>query len=113
MSGERTERATPRRRQKAQQQGDRVRSRELTAAFGMLAGVLVLGSVAPHWASAWKGLGAQGLALGAPSVWHDDQVMQTALALRHVTVAALSPLLFLVLAVAGAVLLVAAAQGGG
>ena len=113
MSGERTERATPRRRQKAQQQGDRVRSRELTAAFGMLAGVLVLGGVAPHWTWMWKGLVTQVLALGAPSVWHDDQVMQTALALRHVAVAALSPLLFLVLAVAGAVLLVAVAQGGG
>ncbi|HTZ90393.1 MAG TPA: EscU/YscU/HrcU family type III secretion system export apparatus switch protein [Alloacidobacterium sp.] len=113
MSGERTERATPRRRQKAQQQGDRVRSRELTAAFGMLAGVLVLGGVASHWASMWSGLMTQVLALGSPSVWHDDQVMQTALALRHVALIALSPLLFLALAVAGAALLVAVAQGGG
>jgi flagellar biosynthetic protein FlhB len=113
MSGERTERATPRRRQKAQEQGDRVRSRELTAAFGMLAGVLVLGGVAPHWASMWKGLVTQVLALGSPSVWHDDQVMQTALALSDIAAAALSPLLFLVLAVAGVVLLVAVAQGGG
>jgi flagellar biosynthetic protein FlhB len=113
MSGERTERATPRRRQKAQQQGDRVRSRELTAAFGMLAGVLVLGGVASHWSSMWSGLMTQVLALGAPSVWHDDQVMQTALALRHVALIALSPLLLLALAVTGAAFLVSVAQGGG
>ncbi len=113
MSGERTERATPRRRQKAQQQGDRVRSRELTAAFGMLAGVLVLGAVAPRWASMWSGLLTQVLALGVPAVWHEDQVMQTALALRHVALIALSPLLFLVLAVVAAAFLVAVAQGGG
>ena len=113
MSGERTERATPRRRQKAQQQGDRVRSRELTAAFGMLAGVLVLGGVASHWSSMWSGLVTQVLALGFPSVWQDDQVMQTALALRHVALTALSPLLLVALAVTGAAFLVAVAQGGG
>lgn len=113
MSGERTERATPRRRQKAQQQGDRVRSRELTAAFGMLAGVLVLGGVATHWASLWNGLVTEMLALGSPAVWHEDQVMQTALALRHVVLVALSPLLLLALAVFGVTLLVAVAQGGG
>jgi flagellar biosynthesis protein FlhB len=113
MSGERTERATPRRRQKAQQQGDRVRSRELTAAFEMLAGVLVLGGIASHWSSMWSGLMTQVLALGAPSVWHDDQVMQTALALRHVALMALSPLLLLALIVTGAAFLVSVAQGGG
>src|SRR5262249_21453789 len=50
---------------------------------------------------------------GAPAVWHDDQVMQTALALRHAVFIALSPLLLLVLVVVGAVLLIAVAQGGG
>jgi len=113
MSGERTERATPRRRQKAQQQGDRVRSRELTAAFGMLAGVLVLGQTSPHWASMWSGLVTQTLALGSPAVWQRDQAIETALALRHVAVIVLSPLLVLALAVAGMALLVNVAQGGG
>jgi flagellar biosynthetic protein FlhB len=113
MSGERTEKATPRRRQKAQEQGDRVRSRELTAAFGMLAGVLVLGGTAPHWASMWGAIITQSMALGSPAVWHDDQVMQTALALRHVVMIALSPLVVLFLSVAGAALLVNIVQGGG
>jgi len=113
MSGERTERATPRRRQKAQQQGDRVRSRELTAACGMLAGVLILGILAPRWASMWSGLMTQMLALGSPAVWHEDQIMQTALTLRHAVLVVLSPLALLSLAVAASALLVAMAQGGG
>lgn len=113
MSGERTEKATPRRRQKAQEQGDRVRSRELTAACGTLTGVLVLGSVSPRWESAWNGLLAQTLALGSPAVWRDDQVMQTVLALRQAALIVLSPLLFVALAVAGAGWLAAMAQGGG
>jgi flagellar biosynthesis protein FlhB len=113
MSGERTERATPRRRQKAQQQGDRVRSRDLTTAFGMLAGVLVLGGASSHWASMWSGVVTQALALGSPAAWHDDKVIETALALRHIVLVALSPLLLLALAAAGAALLVSVAQGGG
>ncbi|QNI34154.1 EscU/YscU/HrcU family type III secretion system export apparatus switch protein [Alloacidobacterium dinghuense] len=113
MSGERTERATPRRRQKAQQQGDRVRSRELTAAFAMLAGVQVLGNISSHWASMWSGLMTQVLALGSPAVWQEDQAMQTALALRHLVLIAASPLLLLALAVSGVALFVVVAQGGG
>lgn len=113
MSGERTERATPRRRQKAQQQGDRVRSRELTAACGMLAGVLALGSAGAHWTGMWSGLLTKTLDLGSPSLWHDDQAMQTALALRHITLVVLSPLLIVALAICGAALLVGVAQGGG
>lgn len=113
MSGDRTEKATPRRRQKAQQQGDRVRSRELSAAVALLAGVWVLGSVAPHWISMWGGLMAQVLALGSPAVWHEDQIMQTALALRHAVLIVLAPLAILSLAVAATALFVSVAQGGG
>ena len=113
MSGERTERATPRRRQKAQEQGDRVHSRELTSSCAMLAGVFVLGTVAPHWASMWSAVMEQTLALGWPSVWHEDQSMQTVLALRHIVLIAIWPLIFLFLAVFTAALLVAVAQTGG
>ncbi len=113
MSGERTERATPRRRQRAQQQGDRVRSRELTAACGTLAGILVLGSAGARWTGMWKGLLTKMLDLGSPSLWHDDQMMQTALALRHVTLVVLSPLLVLALASCAAAFLAGIAQGGG
>lgn len=113
MSGERTEKATPRRRQKAQEQGDRVRSRELTAALGMLAGVLVLGAISRRWESAWSGLLTQMLALGSPAAWEDNQLMQTALALRQDALIVLSPLLLMALAVGGTGWLAAMAQGGG
>ncbi|MBS1803022.1 MAG: EscU/YscU/HrcU family type III secretion system export apparatus switch protein [Acidobacteria bacterium] len=43
MPGERTEQATPQRREKARRDGDTLRSRELSSAAGMLAGVLCLG----------------------------------------------------------------------
>lgn len=113
MSGDRTEKATPRRRQKAQQQGDRVRSRELSAAVALLSGVWVLGSVAPHWISMWDGLMSQTFALGSPAVWHEDQVMQTALALRHAVLIVLAPLAILSLAIVAATLFVSVVQGGG
>jgi flagellar biosynthetic protein FlhB len=79
----------------------------------MLAGVLVLGRTAPHWASMWGAIITQSMALGSPAVWRDDQVLQTTLALRHVILIALSPLVVLFLAVAGVALLVNVAQGGG
>ena len=53
MSGERTEKATPRKRQRAQEKGDRVRSRELVAASGTLAGVLALGQLTGRWSGSW------------------------------------------------------------
>ncbi|HEX3437219.1 MAG TPA: EscU/YscU/HrcU family type III secretion system export apparatus switch protein [Pseudacidobacterium sp.] len=113
MSGERTEQATPRRRQKAQEQGDRVRSRELTGACATLAGVLVLGSIASHWASMWSGAMATMLAAALPSRWNDDTYMQQALALRHIIVVSLLPLVLLCGAVVSAALVSAMAQGGG
>ena len=45
MPGERTEQATQHRREKAQKEGDVLHSRELSAAAGTLAGVLVLGAL--------------------------------------------------------------------
>jgi len=61
----------------------------------------------------WPAVLAETLALGSPAVWHEDQVMQTALALRHVVLIALWPLVLVFLSVAAAALLVAIAQGGG
>jgi len=47
MPGERTEQATQHRREQARKEGDILHSRELSAAAGTLAGVLVLGALAP------------------------------------------------------------------
>ena len=55
MSGERTEKASPRRKQKAEQDGDRPRSRELLSASALLAGSLTLGWAARTWLPVWKG----------------------------------------------------------
>jgi flagellar biosynthetic protein FlhB len=48
MPGERTEQATQHRREKAQKEGDVLHSRELSAAAGTLAGVLMLGALGTH-----------------------------------------------------------------
>jgi flagellar biosynthesis protein FlhB len=50
MSGDRTERASPRKRQKAAEKGDRVHSRELVSAAAMLCGALALGAMVARWA---------------------------------------------------------------
>jgi flagellar biosynthetic protein FlhB len=113
MSGERTEKATPRRRQQAQEKGDRVRSRELAAASGTIAGVLALGRLTERWSGYWAAVYQTFLDLGMPATWQEDRAQQTVLAIRHAAVDALSPLLMLFAAVTGASLLVSVAQGGG
>jgi flagellar biosynthesis protein FlhB len=51
-----TEQATPRRRQKAREQGQVARSRDLVAGVGTMAGVLLLSWQAPVFAAGWRGL---------------------------------------------------------
>lgn len=50
-----TEKATPRRRQKAREQGQVVRSRDLVAGLGAMAAVLVLAWQLPGFAGEWRG----------------------------------------------------------
>lgn len=113
MSSERTEKATPRRRQKARQQGDVVLSREATAACAMLAGVVALGMAAPHWVSLWSGTMTQMLASAMPGVWEKEGAMRQAFALRHLLAISLSPLLLLFGASATGALVAGVAQSGG
>jgi flagellar biosynthetic protein FlhB len=51
-----TERATPRRRQKAREQGQVVRSRDLVAALGALSAIMLLSWQLPAFTSDWRGL---------------------------------------------------------
>ncbi|HEX3472676.1 MAG TPA: EscU/YscU/HrcU family type III secretion system export apparatus switch protein [Silvibacterium sp.] len=113
MSEARTERATPRKRQKASEKGDRIRSRELVAATGMVAGVLALGQILKSWASEWSCAYQTFLGLGAATAWQDDRMASTVLGIRHAMVVMLSPLMLLFASVAGTALLVSIAQGGG
>jgi len=51
-----TERATPRRRQKAREQGQVARSRDLVAGLGTITAIAVLGWQMPRFTAAWRGL---------------------------------------------------------
>jgi len=113
MPGDRTEKATPRQRQKAAERGDRARSRDLMNGAAMLAGTLALGSVARKWIADWSAAYRASLLLGQPGVWERAPVEQTAAALRGMLLAALAPVgVILAAAVAGA-LVAGLAQGGG
>ncbi|MFZ0663281.1 MAG: EscU/YscU/HrcU family type III secretion system export apparatus switch protein [Acidobacteriaceae bacterium] len=113
MSEDRTEKATPRKRQQAQEKGDRVHSRELIGASGTLAGVLALGQLTEKWSGSWAAVYQTFLGLGMPQAWTDDRAPQTMMAMRHAMAVLLSPLLLLFAFVAGAALLASFAQGGG
>ncbi len=73
MSGERTEQATPQRRKKAAEQGDSVRSRELTSAVAFLAGLTLVGSAAPMWSLCWKQLYSRTLDLDLTTLDSPDR----------------------------------------
>jgi len=91
MPGERTEQATPHRREKARQEGDILHSRELSAAAGTLAGVLALGSLGGRTLDAWRSAFAAFLALGAPGRWEPATLQPTLAAVRRLALAALAP----------------------
>jgi flagellar biosynthetic protein FlhB len=55
-SGDKSEQPTQRRRQKAREKGQVVRSRELTAALALAAALATLSWSVPHWIGAWRGL---------------------------------------------------------
>jgi flagellar biosynthetic protein FlhB len=113
MPDDRTEKATPRQRQKAAERGDRARSRDLMSGAAMLAGTLALGGVAEKWIAGWSAAYRASLLLGQPAVWERATAQQTAVALRRVLLTALGPVgLILAVALAGA-LAAGLAQGGG
>ena len=113
MSGERTERATPHKRQKASEKGDRVRSRELVSASAMMAGVLTLGKILVSSAKRWSSSYQAFLALGTSATWSTDRMEGIVTGIRQAALTMLAPLLLLPGAVVGTALLVSMAQGGG
>ena len=113
MPGDRTEKATPRQRQKAAERGDRARSRDLMGAAAMLAGVFAMGGAAPKWVVDWARAYRSLLLLGQPALWDRMPVEKTAIALRQVMMTALQPLLLVMGAALAAALAAGIAQGGG
>jgi flagellar biosynthetic protein FlhB len=109
MSSDRTEKASPRRRQKAEDDGDRPRSRELLSAAALLAGSLMLSSAARSWIPRWKALYQQSLGLMAQRQSGDA----LSLSIRNLLVAGATPCLFVMVAAVGGCLAVAMAQNRG
>ncbi|MGB6783747.1 MAG: EscU/YscU/HrcU family type III secretion system export apparatus switch protein, partial [Terracidiphilus sp.] len=92
MPGDRTEQATQHRRDKARKEGDLLHSRELTAAAGMLAGVLTLAVTGSQSLVAWRGVFASFLDLGRARHWEPVEVAGTMLALRGLSLEVLEPM---------------------
>jgi flagellar biosynthesis protein FlhB len=113
VPGDRTEQATPHRREKARKDGDILHSRELTSAAGTLAGALVLGSMGARSLESWQGAFAGFLALGASGRWDSDELGPTLAAIRRLAVLTLEPAGIVVACVAAAALGVGVFQTGG
>lgn len=113
MAGERTEQASPQRREKARREGDILHSRELTAASGTLAGVLLLGWALPHFLDRWLTALSGFLSYGAASAWEPETVDATMRTLLQLAMAVLFPVGLVAAAVAAAALGVGVLQTGG
>jgi flagellar biosynthetic protein FlhB len=113
MAGDRTEQATQHRRDKARKEGDILHSKELSAAAGVLAGVMVLGALGSHVLIAWKDTFAGFLELGGAKHWEPSEIQPTLFALRRLTFLILGPSVAVMGAVAVAALGVGVLQTGG
>jgi flagellar biosynthetic protein FlhB len=113
MPGDRTEKASPRARQKAAERGDRARSRDLMAGAAMLAGVVVLGAVGQKWVTGWAHAYQGLLALGQPTFWERATAEETAVAIRGILLQALEPLAIMFAASLAGAVAAGVLQGGG
>ncbi|MGA2499254.1 MAG: EscU/YscU/HrcU family type III secretion system export apparatus switch protein [Tepidisphaeraceae bacterium] len=113
MAGDRTEQATQHRREKARKDGDILHSKELSAAAGTLAGVMVLGALGSHILVAWRGTFIAFLDLGAPRHWEPETIAPTMDALRRLALMIVGPAGVVMAVVAMTALGVGVVQTGG
>ncbi len=113
MAGERTEKATQHRREKARREGDILYSRELTAAAGTLAGVIALGELGGRTMEAWRSTFVAFLALGAPGHWEPTTLAPTLAAIRRLNMLVLAPPAVAMGLMAAAALVAGVLQTGG
>ncbi len=113
MPGERSEQATQHRREKARKEGDLLHSRELSAAAGTLAGVMVLGALGSRLLIVWRGTFAAFLDLGSAARWEPAEIEPTLAAIRRLALEFLGPPALMMAAVAAAALGVGMVQTGG
>src|ERR1035437_7098256 len=113
MAGERTEQATQHRREQARKDGDILHSKELSAAAGTLAGVMVLGMIGSRTLLSWRSTFAAFLALGYLAHWEPSEIQPTLFALRRLSLSILAPVGTVMAVVALAALGIAMLQTGG
>jgi flagellar biosynthesis protein FlhB len=113
MPGEKTESATQHRRDQARKEGDILHSRELTAAAGGLAGVMMLGTLGSRILILWRGALVGFLDLGMPAHWEPATMMPTLYALRQLVIGILGPPAMVMFAVVASSLGIAVLQTGG
>lgn len=113
MSGERTEQATPRRREKARKEGDILHSREFSAAAGTLAGVMALAIMGTKTLLDWRQAFASFLDLGNPARWEPTQIGPTLVAMRRIMLGIFAGPSLVMMAVAAAALGAGLLQTGG
>jgi flagellar biosynthetic protein FlhB len=107
MSGERTEQATPKRREQARDKGSVLRPRELAAALTVLSAVLFLSSKPEILVRGWQSLLRQCLEAGLQPTWSTNLPV-----LRWVGIAAAQATLPVLSLAFGVALLSMHAQGG-
>lgn len=91
MAGDRTEKATPQRRDKARREGDLVHSKELTAAAGTLAGVMLMRLAWTEFLARWAGSIEGAMGLGGAAHWEDATMASTLTLLRTQMGSVLAP----------------------
>jgi flagellar biosynthesis protein FlhB len=113
MAGERTEQATPQRREKARREGDILHSRELCSAAGTLVGVMLLGFIGPRLFSGWTSALGGFLSYGRLAAWEPQTVDATTRTLMSLAMTVLAPAGMASAGVAGAALAAGVLQTGG
>ena len=113
MPGDRTEQATAHRREQARREGDILHSRELSAAAGTLAGVMVLGALGSRILLSWRTSLAGFLDLGSAAHWEPSTMTPTTYALRRLVLAIFFPVVVTMASVAAAALGAGVMQTGG
>ena len=113
MPGDRTEQATPHRRDKARKEGDILHSRELTTAAGTLAGVLAMGALGSRSLDGWRDAFAGFLALGVSGRWDAAELGPTLSTVRRLVFEVLAPVAMVMAAVVIAALGTGLLQSGG
>jgi flagellar biosynthetic protein FlhB len=116
MANKGTEQATPLRKKKARERGDRVHSRELLSAMAMLGGVMLLGALSNGFVSSWRKVYAGTLSsamVGLNGADRQGGEQLLLVAVRQLLLPALVPVGFILAASLAGALVSGVAQSGG